>query len=103
MGERQVNIADPLFTLNSYNHTLRILVFLKGQTEAVNQTQVRNGVDVQNPQTISNSLGALEDLGLVEIKTELPRTNWITLTEKGEDAADHVIKIRELLTSDQRF
>ncbi len=81
---------DGLSILNSFNHTLRILIFLKNQPEAVNQTQVRNGVDVQNPQTISNSLGALEELRLIHTRMEVPRTKWITLTEAGSRVAEHV-------------
>ena len=81
---------DGLSTLNSFNHTLRILIFLKNQPEAVNQTQVRNGVDVLNPQTISNSLGALEELGLIKTRVEVPITKWITLTDLGRRVAVHV-------------
>ena len=90
---------DGLATLNSFNHTLRILIFLKEQPDAVNQTQVRNGVDVQNPQTISNSLGALEELGLIKTRVEMPRTNWITLTEAGNRVAKHVEAISNELVN----
>jgi DNA-binding PadR family transcriptional regulator len=90
--------VDGLSILNSFNHTLRILIFLKEQPEAVNQTQVRDGVDVQNPQTISNSLGALEDLGLISTRVEVPRTRWITLTEKGRRVAEHAEAISEELS-----
>ena len=90
---------DGLSTLNSFNHTLRILIFLKNQAEEVNQTQVRNGVDVQNPQTISNSLGALEELGFIKTRVEVPRTRWITLTEAGNRVAEHVEAIANELVN----
>ena len=90
-------MRDNLSTLNSYSHTLRILKFLYEKSKAVNQTQVRDGIMVQNPQTTSNSLHVLEGLGLITVRVEMPRTNWITLTEKGRTVAELVLAISKEL------
>jgi len=91
-------LNDPLSTLNAYNHTLRALAYLDNQVAPLNQTQVKEGMGLTNVTTLVNSLDVLEELGLIETKMEMPRTKWITLTEKGRKAAELVAELSRLLT-----
>jgi DNA-binding MarR family transcriptional regulator len=99
-SEKDAEIIALLQTFNKYAHTLDILYLLTvaPETERVHQTYVREGIGVDNAQTVKNSLDILEELKLIETRMDMPRTLWIELTPKGKQMGRNIMEMGKLLT-----
>ena len=72
---------------------LKVLSILKGAT----QTQLAQ-VMAKERSGVGRLVASLQKKGYVEIKPKNGSTNFVTLTEKGEQMKDEIVRISDMLT-----
>ncbi|RLG40324.1 MAG: conjugal transfer protein [Thermoproteota archaeon] len=79
----------------------RILVYLLKKGKA-SRTDLKNNIDASQ-QAIYNSLPILKRYGLIEeiSETVFPRRKLITLTDKGQRVAEHLVEIEKILVKEK--
>lgn len=85
-----------LLELTSSKYTLSMLILIF-QNPNINLTQIREKLNIENAKSVGRSRDILLEFNLITEYKEWPNVYRLTITKKGSEIAEWVIKLVDLL------